>query len=215
MDTGKLQRKEVYGTSGPRILLWFDLLNAPAGGDRMVKVAMGGEARLGRNPVFEVRAAGSLVQVPGCPEYAVNALSPERLQRLCRGECYHPSDERRAITRIEVVRVRPRVEEGESVGRLIEDPWRVLPCPRDPAGCRVVFDDPDFAADGRDTAYYVRAVEEPSPAVNAGNLRCERDERGRCLATSPCEHVPYQEDCLAETEQRAWSSPIFVDFGDE
>jgi hypothetical protein len=58
----------------------------------------------------------------------------------------------------------------------------------------------------------VRAIEEPSLAVNAGNLRCERDAQGRCLAVHPCPGAPYDDDCLATTEQRAWSSPIYVDF---
>ena len=74
------------------------------------------------------------------------------------------------------------------------------------------FADPDFPAEGRDTVYYVRAIEEPSLAVNADNLRCERNASGRCLRTNACEHVPYAEDCLARTEQRAWSSPIYVDY---
>ena len=202
-----LGRKEVYGTSGPRILLWFDLVN---GEPR----PMGSEARLAENPMFEVRAVGSFEQKPGCPAYSASALAPERLARLCRGECYHPSDERRLITRIEVVRIRPQLEAGEPVGSLIDDPWRVLPCEPAPSGCRVRFQEPDFVGEGREPLYYVRAIEAPSLAVNAQNVRCERDARGRCTGVNACEHTntPPDEDCLGMTEERAWSSPIFVDY---
>jgi hypothetical protein len=52
--------------------------------------------------------------------------------------------------------------------------------------------------------------------VNAGNLRCRHDEQGRCLEVTPCSvtgDTPSEDDCLASAEERAWSSPIFVDFG--
>src|SRR5215475_4471435 len=52
-----LQRREVYGTSGPRILLWFDLLNP--GGSGVSTLPMGGEARLAVPPIFQARAVGS------------------------------------------------------------------------------------------------------------------------------------------------------------
>jgi hypothetical protein len=161
-----------------------------------------------------VRAVGSFEQEPGCPDYSTSALTPERLQHLCRGECYNPSDRRRAIDRIEVVRIRPQRHPDEPVGTLIEDPWLVLPCGPEPSGCVARFEDPDFAEGGRDAVYYVRAVEQPSLAVNAANLRCEYDAAGRCIRVSPCYgdgRVPYDDDCLAETEERAWSSPIYVD----
>jgi hypothetical protein len=189
-----LQRKEVYGTSGPRILLWFDLVHAPGGG----RLPMGSALSMDTTPTFEVRAIGSLEQAPGCPDFASAALSPERLERLCAGECYHPLDRRRRIARIEVVRIRPQAAPGEPVEDLIEDPWKVLSCPPDPAGCRVRFADPYFSADGRDSLYYVRAIEESSLAVDHDGVEC--------LGT------PFEDDCLGEVEERAWSSPIFVDW---
>jgi hypothetical protein len=203
-----LLRREVYGTSGERILLWFDLLNAP-GGPR----PMGTELALAEAPRFRVRAVGALAQEPGCPAEAVHALGTERLERLCRGECHHPGDRRRVVTRIEVVRIRPQIRRGEPIRQLIEDPWRRFACAPDPAGCVVEFADPEFPAGAREHVYYVRAVQEATPAVNAGALRCEVGADGGCVRSDPCYgdwRTPADDDCLAPSEERAWSSPIFL-----
>jgi hypothetical protein len=211
-----LRRKEVYGTSGERILLWFHLLNAERPDGSFGPVAMGGEAVARETPRFEVRAVGSFQQKPGCPDYATAALTPERLAWLCKNECYNPSDERKRITRIEVVRIRPQVRPDEAVADLVEDPWRRFDCPDTPSGCVVQFEDPDFRAAGRDAVYYVRAIEEPTPTINADALRCERDEAGNCVKVDPCYgdyRTPADDACTTPSEERAWSSPIFVDAG--
>ena len=174
---------------------------------------MGSELTLGTSPVFEVRAVGAFHQQPGCPAQPLAALDADRLHHLCRGECYNPGDERKRITRIEVVRVYPQVRAGEPVESLIDDPWRVFECDGDAAGCAVRFEDPDFAATGRDALYYARAIQEPSLVVNAGNLRCVRAADGECSELRPCYgdyRTDYEDDCAAPEEERAWSSPIFV-----
>ncbi len=203
-----LQRREAYGTSGDRMLLWFDLLE-PGGAVR----PMGSEVRATGTPRFRVRAVGAFEQQPGCPDHTLDSLSADRIERLCRGECHHPGDVRRLVTRVEVVRIRPQRRPGEAIATLVEDPWRVLSCPLDLAGCTVEFDDPEFAGAGRETLYYVRAYAAPSLAVNGDPLRCQRDAEGRCLRPRPCYASGPRDaadDCLAPIEERAWSSPIFV-----
>ncbi len=200
-----MQRREVYGTSGPRILLWFDLLD-----DDGSRRPMGSHVERRGTPRFEVRAAGAPVQKPGCPSWVHDGLSAERLARLCRNECNHPDDARHPITAIEVVRIRPQLYDGEEIEPRIEDPWQRFPCPPDPAGCRVTFDDPDFAGARRDTLYYVRAVQAETPEINGQPLHTEFDERGRAVSIDVCE--PGSGDCLAPSQERAWSSPIFVDW---
>ena len=199
-----MQRREVYGTSGPRILLWFDLVDD---GNRH---PMGSQVERSTAPRFEVRAAGAPIQKPGCPDWAHEGLSADRLQRLCRNECHHPSDERLPIAAIEIIRIRTRNSGEKDPSPLIEDPWRRFPCPPDPAGCFVEFEDPDFAADGRDTLYYARALQAETQEINGGQLRTTFDENGQAQAIDWC--GPSDGDCLAPSHERAWSSPIFVDF---
>lgn len=207
-----IKRKEVYATSGPRILLWFDLVNAPNGEE----VPMGSDIKMSKNPRFIVKAAGSYIQKPGCPEYSYNALGKEKLQNLCRNECYNPSDVRKKIDRIEVVRIRPQIFKGEDVSNLIEDAWKVFQCPKNKTDCSFSFTDKEYSELERDTVYYVKAIEEPSKIINADNLRCEYDAFGNCTKTNICYGssllTPYKDDCLGEAEERAWSSPIYVDY---
>jgi hypothetical protein len=203
-----LERRHVYGTSGPRILLWFDLLNAPGG-----PLPMGSEVEMGEAPRFEVRAVGSFVQQPGCPEHA-SGLPAERLDALCLGECYHPGDTRHAIAALEVVRIRPQVRAGEPVAPLIEDPWRRFECEAGATECAASFADPEFARSGRDSVYYVRALQRETPAINGAGLRVGFDADGNAVSVSPCYgsyRLTDEDDCLAPVQERAWSSPIYVD----
>lgn len=207
-----MKRREVYATSGHRILLWFNLLNANAEGKSL---PMGSEVEYNETPRFRVKAMGSFKQLPGCPDYVKATLEKNHLEKMSHGECYHPSDTRYRIDRIEVVRIRPQSFEGEPLKDLIEDRWKVIECSADSSSCTVEFDDPEYSTQGRDTLYYVRAIEEPVETINGGNLRTVIDEDGNSTATDPC-HANYklaaEEQCLKSLGQRAWSSPIFVNY---
>ena len=106
-------------------------------------------------------------------------------------QCAHDS-RTPTIDRIEVVRIRPQIAPG----------------------CTVRFSDTDFASSRRDAVYYVRALQEDSPTINGEYLRCKRDPQGQCIAVKPCyatAPTASTDDCLSDVQERAWSSPIFVD----
>ena len=206
-----LKRREVYATSGDRILLWFDLMN-----DKNVIAGMGSEVTSKVNPIFKVRALGAFTQKAGCKENA--NLNPEILNRidtLCKGECFNPSDQRKLISRIEVVRIRPQIYPNELIEKLIEDPWMIIPCEDNGEGCTAEFTDLQFENGTREVIYYVRAIQEPSLAINAKGINCDFDDEGNCLNTNLC-YGDYRSvskgDCLEENEERAWSSPIYVSY---
>ncbi len=157
---------------------------------------------------------GDFKQKPGCPTWTAGGIGAERLDHLCQGECYNPTDERLRITRIEVVRIRPQQAPGENVTSLIDNPWRTFKCQDDPAGCIVEFEEEYFIIDKRPAVYCVRAIQEPEKAINARGPRCTRGSKVTCISVNPCwgnYRTPMSDDWLASSEERACATPICVD----
>lgn len=203
-----LKARRVYGTSGDRILLWFDLLNSPSG-----IAPMGSDLSLDVTPRFRVKALGALEQLPGCPAEASNALGLSGIQNLCGGECYRPGDYRKRIERIEIVRVRPQQAATDQVGPLIENEWRVFECADAGQGCTVEFEDDQYLADNRASLYYARAIQEAQPLIGGDPFGCVYDDKGNCTSRDYCigERATREENCLSLAHPRAWSSPIFIE----
>jgi hypothetical protein len=193
-----LKNKNVYGTSGPRILLWFDLINAPGG-----KESMGSEVSMSQNPKFIVKAAGSFKQKKGCPIESIDSLSPKRLDYLCAGECYNPSNKRHAIERIEVVKITPQSYAGEAISPLIQDAWKIISC-EGQSECSIEFEDENYS---RDSVYYVRAIQAPTLAINGSNSIAESIEFKLCKGSF---RTDLSDNCLSTINERAWSSPIYL-----
>tara|TARA_B100001109_G_scaffold155244_1_gene126285 strand:- start:860 stop:1621 length:762 start_codon:yes stop_codon:yes gene_type:complete len=206
---GSLYKREVYATSGERILLWFNLKK-----DNEI-IPMGSETSFSRIPVFEVKAVGSYKQMPGCPDYVTNTMSKDEISRLCLNECYNPSNERNKIDRIEIVKITP-TEKLYALEDAIQDPWQVFECEDDGEGCSISFEDADYTEEKVSSIYYVRAIQEETLAVGGDPLRCEFNSQGECIKINPCyasgpDFNP-NDDCLAPIGERAWSSPIFLNY---
>ena len=61
----------------------------------------------------------------------------------------------------------------------------------------------------------LKYCEAPSGGARYLGLCCRFDEAGRCIEVQPCRAAAPthpDDDCLALVEERAWSSPLFVDF---
>jgi hypothetical protein len=205
-----LQNRETYATSGQKILLWFSASDA-----RGTKIPMGSAIDARAAPTFTVKAAGAFKQKPGCPSFAKTGLDEARLNKLCSGECDNPSDVRAKITRIEVVKIRPQKTKGEELASLIQDRFIVHACePSTDGTCTFSFTDPSFDKDSRDALYYVKAIQEAEPMINADPLHCEKDASGKCVKVNLCygDYRSGKSDCTAPAEPRAWSSPIYLSY---
>ena len=206
-----MKRKEVYATTGHRMLLWFNLLNSPQG---KLSTPMGSQVLMQTAPSFEVKAVGSFKQLSGCPDVVFKQLATERAQKLSQGECYNPSDERYKLDRIEIVRITPQNYAEEPVKDLIQNQWKTFDC-QNKTTCEISFSDPEFSTGERDVLYYARVFEEPIATINGGNLRTTFDENNKAIAVNIC-HGDFRteqlDNCTEMVSQRAWSSPIFVDY---
>ncbi len=204
-----LDTRQVYATSGDRMLVWFDLINGPHG-----VAPMGSEVTMGQMPRFRVRALGAFEQREGCPDFAVAALGDARVKQLCGGECYRAGERRKAITRIEIVRIRPQIDPGEDIAPLIDHQWLVFDCPADGNGCDTEFEDPEFDLEQRPAVYYARVIQEAEPLINGDPFGCEYDAEGVCIERRYCidENAGPDDNCLGTAEPRAWTSPIFIDY---
>ena len=95
----------------------------------------------------------------------------------CGGEYYRPGgDRRKAITRLEVVRIRPLTRLEEKIAPLIDNESRVFSCSGDGNGDGVEFDPPDFTGGGRSSLYYARVMPKKQPLIVGDPFGCEYDD---------------------------------------
>ena len=69
----------------------------------------------------------------------------------------------------------------------------------------VEFEDPEYS---RDSTYYVRAIQEGTLAINGENITL--DESGVASICKGSYKTDLTDDCLSISEERAWSSPIYL-----
>ncbi len=194
-------RREVYGTSGPRLVVrFFGGWDYPADLCDQSLVSVGYERGVPMGGDLPPRAGDA-------PVFAVSALrDPGSVRR--RGT---------ALQRIQIIK--GWVENGASRARVYEvagDPYNeasVDPLTCEPQGTGAdslcaVWRDPDFDA-GQHAYYYARVLENPSCrwstwVCNAQGVRCSQDDPPSAGFEACCDpSVP------RTIQERAWTSPIW------
>lgn len=82
------------------------------------------------------------------------------------------------------------------------DPWMQIPC-QGTGECSVEFEDQSFS---RDSVYYVRVIQKAGLAINGAQLS-KRKEFKLCKGSY---RTDLEDNCLSLSNERAWSSPIYI-----
>ncbi len=204
---GGLYDRQVFGTSGPRMQLWFYLVDE--NGDDVAPMGTALDAFEG-NPRFRVHALGAFPDLADgtdadtCPgDLGPPSYDGDFGAEVCLHSCHAPdtSAPRNRILRFEVIRVQRQASEDEVLDITADNEvWQTVYCAGDDAqeglaDCWATFEDPGFQSLDRNVVYYVRAIQEPTDAVNGTQLPCSSEE---------------DDSCLSLVSERAWSSPIFL-----
>ncbi len=80
-------------------------------------------------------------------------MSQEDIKGICKNECYNPSDVRKKISRIEVIKITPQMYAGENVNNLIQDVWQSFECSMKGECYSITFTDESFESSARDASY--------------------------------------------------------------
>ena len=99
--------------------------------------------------------------------------------------------------------MQPQSYAGEAVSPLIQDTWKNFSC-KNQSECIVEFEDENYS---RDSVYYVRAIQEATPAINGQNFLAGSKEFKLCKGSFRTE---LSDNCLGTSNERAWSSPIYL-----
>jgi hypothetical protein len=193
-----LMDRHVYGTSGARIELWVRARIKQNNADKVVE--MGDIVSSSQNPTFFLKANGAFQEDGTCrydehPEIQA-AMSLPQFEDICFSQCYEPMDQRTAIARIEVVKVRQplTIEESrmedfkwspENPDGLIMDPYATFEFHQGQVEWTWTDEAFEREAKGRSVAYYFRVIQDPTEGYNCNpNARltrgssCQNDEPG-------------------------------------